>query len=109
MISAQWCQAPGVVTPDTGGLPAALAHLPDPRARRGVRHRLPVVVSAAVCAVVAGNHRVAVAAQRVDVSHGGGYRSYTRDCRAGDAGGVVDGPWVDDLPAVTVIALVYRS
>ncbi|MGW4984417.1 transposase family protein [Streptomyces mirabilis] len=36
------------------GLPTALAHLPDPRARRGVRHRLPVVVSAAVCAVVAG-------------------------------------------------------
>jgi hypothetical protein len=62
--------------PDTDGLPAALAHLPDPRARRGVRHRLPVVVSAAVCAVVAG------------------YRSYTAIAE-----------WVDDVPATTVLAL----
>ncbi|MET8045449.1 transposase family protein [Micromonospora sp. NPDC005215] len=37
-----------------GGLPAALACLPDPRARRGVRYPLAVVVTAAVCAVVAG-------------------------------------------------------
>src|SRR3954464_13533202 len=51
------------------GLPAALADLPDPRARRGVRHRLTVVVTAAVCAVVAG------------------YRSYT-----------AIGEWVADLP-----------
>ncbi|HEU4422781.1 MAG TPA: transposase family protein [Pilimelia sp.] len=29
--------------------------LPDPRGRRGIRHRLPVVVTAAVCAVVAGS------------------------------------------------------
>src|SRR5438477_11546847 len=36
------------------GLPAALADLPDPRARRGIRHRLTVVVTAAICAVVAG-------------------------------------------------------
>ncbi|MFE0529944.1 transposase family protein [Micromonospora parva] len=36
------------------GLPAALTGLPDPRARGGVRHRLTVVVTAAVCAVVAG-------------------------------------------------------
>jgi DDE_Tnp_1-associated/DDE superfamily endonuclease len=33
---------------------AALASVPDPRARRGVRHRLTVVLTAAVCAVVAG-------------------------------------------------------
>jgi predicted transposase YbfD/YdcC len=51
------------------GLPEALAGLPDPRARRGVRHRLTVVVTAAVCAVVAG------------------YRSYT-----------AIGEWVADLP-----------
>ena len=51
------------------GLPAALANLPDPRARRGVRHRLTVVVTAAVCAVVAG------------------YRSYTAIAE-----------WVADLP-----------
>jgi predicted transposase YbfD/YdcC len=70
------CPPPGGIVPDTGGLPAALAHLPDPRARRGVRHRLPVVVSAAVCAVVAG------------------YRSYTAIAE-----------WVDDVPAATVIAL----
>ncbi|GAA2580974.1 hypothetical protein GCM10010399_08430 [Dactylosporangium fulvum] len=36
------------------GLPAALAHVSDPRARRGVRRQLVVVVTAAVCAVVAG-------------------------------------------------------
>jgi len=35
-------------------LPAALADVPDPRARRGIRHRLTVVITAAVCAVVAG-------------------------------------------------------
>src|SRR5262252_5954632 len=31
-----------------------LAAIPDPRARRGVRHRLAVIVSLAVCAVLAG-------------------------------------------------------
>ncbi|MEU5943457.1 transposase family protein [Micromonospora sp. NPDC047548] len=47
--------APAVTVPETAaGLPAALAGLPDPRARRGVRHQLTVVVTAAVCAVVAG-------------------------------------------------------
>jgi predicted transposase YbfD/YdcC len=46
-----------------------LTELPDPRARRGVRHRLTVVVTAAVCAVVAG------------------YRSYTAIAE-----------WVADLP-----------
>jgi predicted transposase YbfD/YdcC len=32
----------------------ALAAVPDPRARRGVRHRLAVILSLAVCAVLAG-------------------------------------------------------
>src|SRR3954454_24099588 len=54
------------------GLPAPLADLPDPRARRGVRHWLTVVVTAAVCAVVAG------------------YRSYAAIAE-----------WVVDLPADT--------
>ncbi|MEV6813478.1 ISAs1 family transposase [Micromonospora sp. NPDC051296] len=58
------------------GLPAALAGLPDPRARRGVRHRLAVVVTAAVCAVVAG------------------YRSYTAIAE-----------WIADVPDATALAL----
>jgi hypothetical protein len=57
-------------------LPAALADVPDPRARRGIRHRLTVVITAAVCAVVAG------------------YRSYT-----------AIGEWVADLPADTATLL----
>jgi predicted transposase YbfD/YdcC len=77
LISALSRVPAGVAVPDTAaGLPAALAHLPDPRARRGVRHRLPVVLSAAVCAVVAG------------------YRSYTAIAE-----------WVDDVPATTALAL----
>src|SRR3954471_2069478 len=76
LISALSCPPAGVPLPDTAGLPAALAHLPDPRARRGVRHRLPVVVSAAVCAVVAG------------------YRSYAAIAE-----------WVADAPDATVRAL----
>lgn len=60
----------------TAGLPDALATVPDPRARRGIRHRLPVVVSAAICAVVAG------------------YRSYTAIAE-----------WVADLPADTAALL----
>lgn len=59
-----------------GGLLTALSALPDPRARRGVRHGLAVVVTAAICAVVAG------------------YRSYT-----------AIGEWVADLPAETAAAL----
>lgn len=55
---------------------AALAALPDPRARRGIRHRLTVVIAAAVCAVVAG------------------YRSYTAIAE-----------WVADLPADTAMLL----
>ncbi|MEV5206725.1 transposase family protein [Micromonospora sp. NPDC053740] len=69
--------APALTTPETAaGLLAALADLPDPRARRGVRHRLTVVVTAAVCAVVAG------------------YRSYTAIAE-----------WVADVPAATALAL----
>lgn len=62
--------------PGTAGLLAALDCLPDPRARRGIRHALAVVVAAAVCAVVAG------------------YRSYT-----------AIGEWVADLPTDTAAAL----
>jgi DDE_Tnp_1-associated len=46
-----------------------LAAVPDPRACRGVRHRLATVVAASMCAVVAG------------------YRSYTAIAE-----------WVTDLP-----------
>jgi predicted transposase YbfD/YdcC len=76
LISALSCAPAGALLDNAAGLPAALAHLPDPRARRGVRHRLPVVVSAAVCAVVAG------------------YRSYTAIAE-----------WVDDAPATTALTL----
>lgn len=70
-------QAPPItVAQSAAGLPAALASLPDPRARRGVRHQLAVVVGAAVCAVVAG------------------CRSYTAIAE-----------WVADAPASTVAAL----
>jgi predicted transposase YbfD/YdcC len=70
-------RAPALTVPETaGGLPAALAELPDPRARRGVRHRLTVVVTAAVCAVVAG------------------YRSYAAIAE-----------WVADAPDSTALAL----
>ncbi len=76
LISSLSC-APAVTVPETAaGLAAALAGLPDPRARRGVRHRLAVVVTAAVCAVVAG------------------YRSYTSIAE-----------WVADVPAATALAL----
>jgi predicted transposase YbfD/YdcC len=69
--------APALTVPETaGGLPAALAVWPDPRARRGVRHQLSVVVTAVVCAVVAG------------------YRSYTAIAE-----------WVADVPDATVQAL----
>jgi predicted transposase YbfD/YdcC len=69
--------APALTVPDAAcGLPAALAAVPDPRARRGVRHRLSVVVTAVVCAVVAG------------------YRSYTAIAE-----------WVADLPDETAQAL----
>jgi predicted transposase YbfD/YdcC len=38
----------------TPGLLQVLTALPDPRARRGIRHRLSTVVAAVTCAVVAG-------------------------------------------------------
>jgi predicted transposase YbfD/YdcC len=76
LISSLSC-APALTVPETaGGLPAALAELPDPRARRGIRHQLTVVVSAAVCAVVAG------------------YRSYAAIAE-----------WVADAPDTTALAL----
>src|SRR3954471_8294745 len=69
--------ASALTVPETAdGLPAALADLPDPRARRGIRHQLTVVVTAAVCAVVAS------------------YRSYTAIAE-----------WVADVPATTALAL----
>ncbi len=69
--------APALTVPETaGGLPAALAAVRDPRARRGVRHQLGVVVTAAACAVVAG------------------YRSYAAIAE-----------WVADVPDTTVQAL----
>jgi predicted transposase YbfD/YdcC len=39
---------------DRAGLLSVLAQVPDPRQPRGVRHRLPVVLASAVCAVMAG-------------------------------------------------------
>ncbi|MET7951861.1 ISAs1 family transposase [Micromonospora sp. NPDC005324] len=50
--------------------------MPDPRARRGVRNRLTVVVTEAVCAVAAG------------------YRSYSAIAE-----------WIVDVPAATAVAL----
>ncbi|MFY1623812.1 transposase family protein [Micromonospora sp. WMMD723] len=76
LISSLSC-APAVTVPETAaGLPVALAVLPDSRARRGVRYRLTVVVTAAVCAVVSG------------------YRSYAAIAE-----------WVADVPASTALAL----
>ena len=73
--------APALTVPETaGGLPTALAAMPGPRARRGVRHQLSVVVTAAVCAVVAG------------------YRSYAAIAE-----------WVADVPATTVLSPGHRS
>jgi len=43
---------------DPPGLLAALARVADPRHRRGVRHRLAVILWLAVCAVLAGSGRV---------------------------------------------------
>jgi len=39
---------------DRRGLLAVLARVADPRHRRGVRHRLTVILSLAVCGVLAG-------------------------------------------------------
>ncbi|WP_320065522.1 ISAs1 family transposase [Micromonospora sp. RTGN7] len=76
LISSVSCAPALTVAETAGGLLEALAGVPDPRARRGVRHRLAVVVTAAVCAVVAG------------------YRSYA-----------AIGEWVADVPATTALAL----
>src|SRR3984893_8111816 len=40
--------------PERGRLLPVLAAVPDPRARRGVRHRLVVILGLALCAVLAG-------------------------------------------------------
>ena len=46
--------APIAVEEVPRGLLAALAEIVDPRARRGVRHRLVVILGIGVCAVLAG-------------------------------------------------------
>jgi predicted transposase YbfD/YdcC len=78
LLIASLSAAPAeLCTPElTIGLSTALAAVPDPRARRGIRHRLAVVLTAAVCAVVAG------------------YCSYTAIAE-----------WVADLPAGTAVLL----
>ncbi|GAB7051245.1 ISAs1 family transposase [Catenuloplanes indicus] len=76
LISSLSCAPALTVAETAGGLVTALAGLPDPRARRGVRHRLTVVVVAAVGAVVAG------------------CRSYTAIAE-----------WVADVPDATALAL----
>lgn len=57
-------------------LPAGLAEVPDPRARRGICHRLTVAVTAAACAIAAG------------------YRTYAAIAE-----------WITDLPADTATLL----
>jgi predicted transposase YbfD/YdcC len=77
LISSLSAAPAGLSPPDVStGLPAALAAVPDPRARRGIRHQLTVVVTAAICEVVAG------------------HRSYT-----------AIGEWVADLPDGTATLL----
>jgi len=52
-----------------------LAAVPDPRARRGVRHRLPVILGLAVCAVLAGARSfTAIAESAADADQGTGIR-----------------------------------
>jgi hypothetical protein len=43
---------------------AVLAQVPDPRARRGVRHRLAVIPGLALCAVLAGGRSFTAIAER---------------------------------------------
>src|SRR3954470_7593754 len=77
LISSLSSAPAGTCLPDSAaGLLTALAKLPGPRARRGVRHALVAVVGAAVCAVVAG------------------YRSYAAIAE-----------WVADVPAETALLL----
>jgi predicted transposase YbfD/YdcC len=55
LISLGCVVPPGAFKSESAaGLLDLLAGLPDPRARRGIRHRLATVVAAVVCAVVAG-------------------------------------------------------
>jgi hypothetical protein len=51
LISSLSCTPTLAVPEAAGGLAADLAGSPDPRARRGIRHRLTVVVIAAICDV----------------------------------------------------------
>lgn len=51
------------VDPDRARLLPALAAVPDPRARRGVRHRLAVILGLALCAVLAGARSFAAIAE----------------------------------------------
>jgi hypothetical protein len=44
----------GADADEPADLVAALANVPDPRSRRGIRHRLVTVLALAVCAVLAG-------------------------------------------------------
>ena len=77
LISSLSAASVRALLPERAGGPlTALADLPDPRSRRGVRHGAIVVVAAAVCAVVAGS------------------RSYT-----------AIGEWVADLPGDTAVLL----
>ena len=50
----QLLTAAQALSSERGRLLAALAAVPDPRARRGVRHRLAAILSLALCAVLAG-------------------------------------------------------
>lgn len=80
LISSLSCAPALSVVETAGGLPEALAGLPDPRARRGVRHRLTVVVTAAVFRdSTASNLPSRAVAQR-------------RDCRGGAQLAVQDVP-----------------
>lgn len=81
LISSLSAAPAGLSTPQLAArLPTVLAHVPDPRARRGVRHHLAVVVTAAVCAVLTGA------------------RSY-----------VAIAEWVADLPAATAMLLGMKA
>jgi DDE_Tnp_1-associated/Transposase DDE domain len=68
-IAAVAEQVGGVELPDAvalaPGLRSALAQVIDPRQRRGVRHPLVVVLTAAVCAVAAGARSFVAAAEWV--------------------------------------------
>jgi len=51
---SQLLTAARVLDRKPGRLLPALAAVPDPRARRGVRHRLAAILGLALCAVLAG-------------------------------------------------------